>query len=107
MLALAVLVAAIGFYRWYNQTPPALESAGPGTVRLSASSASGVPALPHTVTLGDGSTVSLQYADTEMDNGRPVASVAVSLPVDDSPSPAAPRASVPTACSTSCPTTRW
>lgn len=69
----ALAVVALIFYFWYEQTPPALVLAGPGTVRLNGSCC-GVPAGPHMVTLADGSTVTLQYGSTEDGGGRPEAS---------------------------------
>jgi hypothetical protein len=79
--ALAVVALIVLF--WYEQTPPALVLAGPGTVRLNGSCC-GVPAAPHKVTLADGSTVTLQYGSTDRGSGLPEASFRLEHP------PAAP-----------------
>ena len=55
------VVAAVIAYRWYNQTPPPLQSVGPGTVRLKAPASSGARAPFSEVTLADGGSVSLEF----------------------------------------------
>ena len=57
----ALLTAAVITYRWYNQTPPPLQSVGPGTVRLKAPHSSGARAPFSEVMLADGGSVSLEF----------------------------------------------
>ncbi len=82
-LVVALVVVVMALYRWYNQTPPAFEAPGPGTVRLIGPGSPGARAALTPVTLPDGSTVRLEYVFAEHDqDGRPLATVLVE-PVPD------------------------
>jgi hypothetical protein len=70
VIAAAVVVGMVLHDRWYNQTPPELQSAGPGTVRLTGPCCAGAPPVVQQVTLSDGSTVRLQFGATHSGNPR-------------------------------------
>ena len=65
VIAGTVVAALILHDRWYNQTPPELQSAGPGTVRLTGPCCLGAPPTVYPVTLKDGSTLRLAFGATK------------------------------------------
>lgn len=70
VIAAAVVGGVLLHDRWYNQTPPELQSAGPGTVRLTGPCCVGAPPVAQPVTLKDGSIVRLQFGATHGGNPR-------------------------------------
>lgn len=74
-----VVVSLVLHDRRYNQTPPELQSAGPGTVRLTGPCCLGAPPTAFTVTVEDGSTVRLAFGAVK-DGDPPEAQVFMVMP---------------------------